>query len=71
MCVRPLTGVFLIETRPRCRAAQIRGLRAANVAVQAPARARGSVEVSVELAAVANLSRRTLVVQYAVLSRRP
>jgi hypothetical protein len=70
MCVRSLTGVFLIETRPRCRAAQIRGLRPANVAVRAPARARGSVEVSVELAAESNLTRRTLVVQHAVLSRR-
>ena len=69
VCVRDLDGVFIIETRPRCRAAQIRGLRPANVAVQAPARARGPVEVTVELAAVANLTRRTLVVQKATLTR--
>ncbi|HSF60614.1 MAG TPA: hypothetical protein VLA69_02890 [Gaiellaceae bacterium] len=70
VCVRSLFGVFLVETRPRCRAAQIKGLRPASVAVRAPFRARGSVEVSVELAAEANPTRRTLVVQHAVLSRR-
>jgi hypothetical protein len=71
VCVRALDGVFLIETRPRCRAAQIRGLRPANVAVRASTRAGGPVEVTVELAARANLTRRTLVVQNAVLARRP
>lgn len=71
VCVRDLDGVFLIETRPRCRAAQIRGLRPANVAVRAPTRAGGPMEVTVELAAESNLTRRTLLVQNAVLTRRP
>lgn len=69
VCVRALSGVFLVETRPRCETAKIRGLRPANVAVRAPARARG-VEVSVELAAEANPSRQTFLVQNAVLARR-
>ena len=71
VCVRSVGQWPQIAHRARCRAAAVPGLRPLNVAVLAPAWARGRVEVAVELKAEANMTRRTFVVRHALLKRRP
>ncbi len=69
VCVRALERALLFVSLRRCRTALIQGLRPSSVAVPAPARARNRVEVTVELEAEANRTRRTLVIQHALLDR--
>jgi hypothetical protein len=65
VCVR---SADLWQPRQRCRAVAVAGLRALNVALRPPLGAR-RVEVTVEFAAEANRTRRTVVVRQALLRR--
>jgi hypothetical protein len=71
MCVRALPAgwEWRIALGERCRAANVVGLRPLSLEVPPPTGAAGRVEVSVELAAESNRSRRTFVVQEATLGR--
>ena len=55
--------------RRRCRDATVPGLRPTSVAVAAPVRVTGRVEIAVELAAESNRTRRTRVVEEAIVRR--
>jgi hypothetical protein len=63
VCVRSL----VVPTIGGCRAVAVRGLRSLNVAMRLRADMADWIEVSVRFAAESNRSRRTLIVQRAVL----
>jgi hypothetical protein len=68
VCVHVVSSV--LPTLERCRTVSVPGLRALNVAVRAPVGGMaGRVQVVAQFAAVANRTRRTLVVQQATLRR--
>jgi hypothetical protein len=69
VCVRALVSGGASLRPTRCRAASVRGLRPLRLAVSAPSRAGGRVEVAVDLTAESNRIRRTRVVARALLQR--
>jgi hypothetical protein len=64
VCVR---STDLLQTGRRCRAVSVPGLRSLNVALRPPVGVTRRVEVTVQFAAEANRTRRTLVVRRALL----
>jgi hypothetical protein len=66
VCVR---STDLLQTGQRCRAVSVLGLRSLNVALRPPVGVTRRVEVTVQFAAEANRTRRTLVVRRALLPR--
>ncbi len=66
VCVR---SADWLQPGQRCRSVSVPGLRALNVSLRAPAGTTRWVEVTVQFAAEANRSRRTIVVRQALLRR--
>jgi hypothetical protein len=66
VCVR---SADLVEPGQRCRSVSVAGLRSLNVSLRPPAGTSRRVEVTVQFAAEANRTRRTLVVRQALLTR--
>ena len=66
VCVR---SADLVEPGQRCRSVSVPGLRSLNVSLRPPAGTSRRVEVTVQFAAEANRTRRTLVVRQALLKR--
>ena len=66
VCVR---SADFVEPGQRCRSVSVPGLRSLNVSLRPPAGTSRRVEVTVQFAAEANRTRRTLVVRQALLKR--
>ena len=66
VCVR---STDLLSTGRRCRSVSVLGLRSLNVALRPPAGVTRRVEVTVQFAAEANRTRRTLVVRRVSVAR--